>query len=395
MAWSSESRVSQTPTVPLASMAGWSSVGRVVADGDRVLPRRPPAEGLEDVDHGLDARQRQAGRSRSFEVEVNFQARRGLPRLIELLEVAAAVEVEVELLGSERLAGGREQRVDQLLGRHPPPRRGREDAGRARSGRVGRPLVGVRVEDQPGEVLQVVVVRDQLAGQPARAARGASACPSPSRRPARPGPRPMYRFQTRLTITWANRSFAGAVISAASRSRGSSASSAERPARAARARRTRRTARPAATVVPGFERDRDQRLAAAAVQLVERDAAGRRARSAASRRACAASCEEVLLRRLVWNGASWQRAHFISTPRNAVATIVRLGRHRGVVLRRDRRTRPGRRSAGCRPSGSARSRTGRAACCRRSDSWRHQRNGPVLFRVGLRMFGFSASTSCQ
>ena len=31
----------------------------------------------------------------------------------------------------------------------------------------------------------------------------------------------------------------------------------------------------------------------------------------------------------------------------------------------------------------------------RNDSKIHQRNGPVLLSVGLMMFGFSASTSCQ
>ena len=30
-----------------------------------------------------------------------------------------------------------------------------------------------------------------------------------------------------------------------------------------------------------------------------------------------------------------------------------------------------------------------------SDSYTHHRNGPVLLSVGLRMFGFSASTSSQ
>ena len=169
MAPSSESRATRLDDDAVGQQGGLERGGRLVADGDRVLPRRPPAEGLaaRRPGSGRPAATGRGGRARST-VEVNCQARRGAAQVEELRRRPAAVGVEVQLLGAERLADGREERVEQLLGRHPPPGRRRR---RRRPGDDLR-LVGPRAEDQPGDVLQVVVVRRPARGPGRRAARG-------------------------------------------------------------------------------------------------------------------------------------------------------------------------------------------------------------------------------
>ena len=141
MALSSESRAMRpSTTMPLASSAGWSGV---VASSRTVIGscrdgRQPKVS--QHVDQALDHRQRQGGRSRSFEVEANSQARRGVPRLRNSVGGRRPSGSRFSSSAPERLADGREQRIDQLLGRHPPPRRrGRRSPSRAAGPAPGRP----------------------------------------------------------------------------------------------------------------------------------------------------------------------------------------------------------------------------------------------------------------
>ena len=171
MALSSDRRAIRLPTMPLARISGWSGVGvssRTVSGFCRES-RQPKA--MQHVDDALGHRQRQRG-------PVALVRQRGeLPGPPRPAQVQASGAAAAglrgrgsQLLAAELLADRGEQRIDDLLGRQPPPRR----AGEQRVSAVdlgvvagcAPPLVGVRVQDQPGDVLQVVVVRDQLAGQP-------------------------------------------------------------------------------------------------------------------------------------------------------------------------------------------------------------------------------------
>ena len=186
--WSSLRRVSQTPTVPLREDRGLEHVGRGLADAGRILARAAPAEGCEHVGRrpGCAAGSR-LGRSRSLlGADASIQLRRGWPRLMELLRSRRAVDVEADLLQSNGLpvAAKSESTICSA-----PSRRG---AGRRRAGsasrqlRIGRALIGVRVQDQCAR---------GASGRSRRArTRGPSHCSSSGmRRPAASPSRPPAR----------------------------------------------------------------------------------------------------------------------------------------------------------------------------------------------------------
>ena len=74
-----------------------------------------------------------------------------------------------QFLCINRLASNRKQRIEQLLGGHPPPgRAGKPDfvfGGSEPVMRTGLPLVSMRVKDQPSHMFEVVVVGNQFVGQ--------------------------------------------------------------------------------------------------------------------------------------------------------------------------------------------------------------------------------------
>ena len=82
------------------------------------------------------------GRSRSLLMLVNCQARVGRPRLIDDVSSRLLIDIDVHFLDVDFLAGRGEERIEHLLGRHPPPQRSGERGGparRRRSARAGRP----------------------------------------------------------------------------------------------------------------------------------------------------------------------------------------------------------------------------------------------------------------
>ncbi len=95
-----------------------------------------------------------------------------------------------------------------------------------------------------------------------------------------------------------------------------------------------------------------------------------------------------------WFGASWQRAHFISTPRNAVPStcaLAAIGTSFSEAI-----PKPAGPPSSLLPSIRMRFVTKRSIPTLSTiASWMYQRKGPLLLSVGFVRAGFSASTSIQ
>ena len=127
-----------------------------VADADGILPRSTPAEGLKDVGDCLDAWQGQAGPVAFIGGAGEHPRASGLAEREGVFDVAGAVDVEADFLGAEGLAGGCEERVHDLFGlKAARSWRGEEGAGCFQL-RIGGALIGVGVENELGEVLEIV-----------------------------------------------------------------------------------------------------------------------------------------------------------------------------------------------------------------------------------------------
>ena len=130
----------------------------------------------------------------------------------------------------------------------------------------------------------------------------------------------MRRAQRRLAITWAKRSFCGAVTSVARRSRGSFGSSARSSAtlscESSGNGQCGSTEAPGSRVTSMSGLRPPSRNLAIETLLVIGTFTALVSRRAASAKTC--SCLAVCA------GASWQRAHLVSMPRKAVVTIVAL-----------------------------------------------------------------------
>ena len=132
---------------------GLEHVGVALAGVDRILTRSAPAKGFHQARHCLDLRQRQTGavafvRSRSEHP--------GPSRFAEgngTLEGPHAVNIEAHLFELEGRARRREKRIDDLLGMEPTRARRDEERARRSQQRIDGALVGVRVENEPGDRL--------------------------------------------------------------------------------------------------------------------------------------------------------------------------------------------------------------------------------------------------
>ena len=191
-------------------------------------------------------------------------------------------------------------------------------------------------------------------------------------------------------MTWAKRSFCGAVMSVARRSREAEGSRARSSATLSVANSGK--GQWGSTTAPGSSVTsmRGLRPPSRSLSIGTLEVAGTLTPLVSSRaaRAKTCSCLEVCA------GESWQRAHLVSTPRKAVVMTVALAAS-GTSFCEATPNPAGPPSLALPPRLSS-SVTIRSSGLRSwSDSRIHQRNGPVLFRVGLRMLGFSARTSCQ